>query len=296
MDRGLPDNLKRLYSALGNSESDPLVGLLSGDSFTVDDVEFVCDYQPGSTADRFFIVKGMEHVRQYRDLLDDLAPEAIFELGIAEGGSTALTALVAEPRKLVAIDNETQPLRALEDFVARHGLTEVVRSYWDTSQGDADRLREIVHAEFAGDPLDLVIDDASHQLALTRSSFDTLFPFLRPGGLYVIEDWNHDHVWYDGIVASLRDPSAPEHEERVREMREAMASGPSRPPPQPLSELAVDLLLARASSGDAIAEVTFGEYSMVARRGPGELRSGEFRVRDLYTDHFGLAPGASGRR
>jgi predicted methyltransferase len=35
--------------------------------------------------------------------------------------------------------------------------------------------------------LDLVVDDTSH-LGPTRASFNTLFPRLRPGGVYVIED------------------------------------------------------------------------------------------------------------
>jgi hypothetical protein len=34
-----------------------------------------------------------------------------------------------------------------------------------------------------------VIDDASHIYEPTRASFETLFPYLRPGGLYIIEDW-----------------------------------------------------------------------------------------------------------
>ena len=40
-----------------------------------------------------------------------------------------------------------------------------------------------------GEPLDLVIDDASHLYGPTMASFEVLFPRLRPGGLYVIEDW-----------------------------------------------------------------------------------------------------------
>ena len=53
-------------------------------------------------------------------------------------------------------------------------------------------------------PLDLVIDDASHMYQPTKASFEALFPCLRPGGLYVIEDWawthwkefqTQDHPW-----------------------------------------------------------------------------------------------------
>jgi hypothetical protein len=37
------------------------------------------------------------------------------------------------------------------------------------------------------------LDDASHIYEPTLSSFQTLFPLLRPGGLYIIEDWAWEH-------------------------------------------------------------------------------------------------------
>jgi 23S rRNA U2552 (ribose-2'-O)-methylase RlmE/FtsJ len=43
--------------------------------------------------------------------------------------------------------------------------------------------------ESLGDaPFDIIIDDGSHQLAHQLKSFEILFPRLREGGLYVIED------------------------------------------------------------------------------------------------------------
>jgi predicted O-methyltransferase YrrM len=292
--QGLPKNLARLHRSFGRSDDQPVEPLLPGDSFTVEDVEFVCDYQAGSSADRFYIVKDLQHIRWYRDLFDRIQGAAIFELGIAEGGSTALTALLARPRKLVAIDNEEERLAALDQFIDARGLGSVVRPYWGVDQGDAERLREIADVELAGDHLDLVIDDASHQLHLTRSSFDTLFPYLRPGGLYVIEDWSNDHVFFDAVVAALKDPSAPWHAEATRSLQAAMA-GPAEErlaKPEPLSTLGIELMLARASSGYAIDEVRFGPDSIQVIRGPAPLDSA-FHLRDLYDDHFGLDP--SGR-
>jgi predicted O-methyltransferase YrrM len=289
--RRLPDNLARLYDTFGIDAETPF-SLLPGDSFVVDGVEFVCDYQPGSTADRFFIVKPLPHVERYLALFEEHKGAAIFELGIAEGGSTALAALVAEPRKLVAVDLEPQRLEALDELVERRGLSDTVRTYWGVDQSDRARLVEIVEEEFGGEPLDLVIDDASHQLAPTRASFEALFPCLRAGGLYIIEDWNSDHVFYDAVGEALRDPSLPGHEERMQRIREAMASKTPKQAarPEPLSNLVVELLLARASSVGAIEELTLGEFSVVVRRGPGELDPRTFGVRDLYRDHFGLDP------
>ena len=37
------------------------------------------------------------------------------------------------------------------------------------------------------------MDDASHTYEETKASFEFLFPLLRPGGIYVMEDWNWAH-------------------------------------------------------------------------------------------------------
>jgi hypothetical protein len=51
--------------------------------------------------------------------------------------------------------------------------------------------------QFDGGPLDLVVDDCSHLYEPTRASFNELFPRLRPGGAYVIEDWVWAHTPLD---------------------------------------------------------------------------------------------------
>lgn len=69
------------------------------------------------------------------------------------------------------------------------------------NQEDREAVREIAEHEFDA-PLDLVIDDASHLYEPTRTSFDALFPLLRPGGLYIVEDWQMAYV-----EDFVRDPS-----------------------------------------------------------------------------------------
>ena len=298
MTERLPDNLKLLYEAFSKEAID---GILPGESFFVDDVEFVCKYAPESTANRFFIVKPMTLVDHYREVCRGVAGGTIFELGIAEGGSTALFALLAKPRKIIAVDLEPQPLVALSEFSAAHGLSEVVRPYYGVDQSDHKRLAEIVTAELGDDPIDLVVDDASHFLELTRSSFDSLFPRLRPGGLYMIEDWRSDYVFRDSVTKTLRSQAADDQAESTKKLREAIAAANRGERPKakpPLSQLAIELVLARASVGDAIAEVSVGEFCLTVRRGAGELDPDTFRLADLYTDYFNYLPkddGAGGR-
>lgn len=274
-------NIEMLQELFG---SDRLYAPAEGDVFSVDGIEFVCDYASGSTAERFFIVKQAEHVRQYRALCARFRKGTIVELGIAEGGGTVLTALEAAPTRLVAVDLESQRLAALDEFIEARGLQDVVRPRYGVDQGDRTGLAQVIDEEVDGAPIDLVVDDASHLLGFTRTSFETLFPKLRPGGIFAIEDWNADHVWRDAILAELR--AAPP-EEKAKFLAPAANESPPAEPRRPLSDLAVELLLARASSGDAVASVTVNEYWVLVERGPADLDPTTFRVADLFNDHFG---------
>lgn len=57
-------------------------------------------------------------------------------------------------------------------------------------------------------PLDIVIDDGSHLSNQVITSFHALFPHVRPGGLYVVEDLQTSY-WpgWDGSSESLHEPT-----------------------------------------------------------------------------------------
>jgi hypothetical protein len=126
----------------------------------------------------------------------------LFELGVWEGGGTVFWFEWLQPEKHVAVDaldREDSP--HFREYVDGRGLSDRIRTHWRVDQADREKLLQIAAAEFFG-PLDLVIDDASHELERTQSSYETLFPLLRPGGLYVIEDWN-----WGLIPAFVEDPA-----------------------------------------------------------------------------------------
>jgi demethylmacrocin O-methyltransferase len=88
-------------------------------------------------------------------------------------------------------------------------------------QADAHLLTELT--ERMG-PIDIVIDDGSHLSAHVLTSFQILFPALRPGGIYVIEDlqtsywpgWNGGHLgtsidYLKSVVDELH------HQDQLRE-------------------------------------------------------------------------------
>lgn len=134
------------------------------------------------------------------------APRRVFEAGIWAGGSVVLWAELLQPDRLVAIDVERRDdigsvnAANLAEYLRRPDRAERVRLFWETDQGDALRLRAIVRQELGG-ALDFVIDDASHEHGPTKQMFEALFPLVRPGGWYAIEDWAWDlqpGCWWRG--------------------------------------------------------------------------------------------------
>lgn len=117
----------------------------------------------------------------------------VLELGIFDGGSLAFWVETLNPSKIVGVDLQRKTnSEYFSRYLASRGLSQRVKTYWGVDQSDATALHEIAQTEFDGQ-LDMVIDDASHFYSLTKASFEILFPLLRPGGLYVIEDWAWGH-------------------------------------------------------------------------------------------------------
>ena len=120
----------------------------------------------------------------------DFQPRKILELGMLDGGSLVFWFEYFHPEKIVGIDKtQKTDSKYFQRYAARGDRVSRIKTYWGTDQADRRRLIEIANNEFDG-PLDLVFDDASHMYELTKISFETLFPLLRPGGLYIIEDWS----------------------------------------------------------------------------------------------------------
>jgi predicted O-methyltransferase YrrM len=235
------------------------------------------------------VMKDRVLVERYLRLSEEIRPALIVELGIRRGGSTALLWELNEPEKLVALEISPEPQPLLRDFIESRGLGDGLRPRYGIDQSDRDRVAAVLDEEFGDRPIDLVIDDASHFYDETVSSFETIFPRLAPGALFVIEDWNHEHVVAEKIALAVADTSRPDHDALVRrldEMKaEQLASAPPRPP---LVRMPVELVLACASLGDVVREVAIDDDWVVVRRGAEPLDPRTFRLADLVHDHFGL--------
>ncbi len=255
--------------------------------------DFHCDHRLQAVPEGHLPVrKPRRLVEGYADLArDGGAQPRIVELGIQNGGSTAMLSELFQPDKLVAVELAEAPVELLATYIAQHGFEQTVRPYYGVDQSDRSRLTQILDDEFGDEALDLVIDDASHLYAETLASFDVLFPRLRPGGRFVIEDWRWEHA----VARRMEEISAGGGEASVNQakrleaaMAERSASKPSKP--TPFSRLVMELVLAQACS-DSVAGLTMNSFRVVVERGPTALDAASFRLSDLYDDHLGqLAP------
>jgi predicted O-methyltransferase YrrM len=182
------------------------------------------------------------------------APRHILELGVWSGGSAVLWAELLRPDKLVAVDVAREDrmgedhLGNLRGYLRDRKLETRLRFCWEVDQTDGPALREIVRSEMGG-VIDLVIDDASHAYAHTRRAFEVLFPLVRPGGWYAIEDWS----WDLGLGS--------EHPE---EMKKA----------PPLSPLVLELVRLAGSDSRVVRRARVEQGIAFFERGEGSLADG----------------------
>ena len=288
MTRRRPRNLEILADAFGGQEI--IESIFSGESFVVDGVEFVCGYVAESSAERFYILKPMHLIDRYRDLATHASGGNIVELGIAEGGSAALLALWASPAKLVTLDNETSRLDALDEFAAQRGLGDRLRPYFGVDQADRNRLAEIIDKEFGDAPLDLVIDDASHAYWPTRASFETLFPRIRPGGRYVIEDWEADIAMADSVRIAFADPSSPHHERVRQSIAASLKTGPGgrSSAGTTMARLALEIVILCGGQSRLVADISINKSFVAVTRGDAVVHAPDFRLDSYGVNGHGL--------
>lgn len=149
-------------------------------------------------------------------------PVRVLEIGILQGGSMWYWAeLFPHPETLiVGIDLQIPPI-ALPQNVRVHVC----------DQNDPASLQEVA-AQYG--PFDLIVDDGCHFTTETRTCFTTLFPAVKVGGSYVIEDWAVGY-WLD------RDPR---YRGMVEVVTEIMRGSPA---------MSIDALLISLNPGQAYA-------------------------------------------
>jgi hypothetical protein len=119
------------------------------------------------------------HLERFRGL-----PVRVLEIGVYRGGGLAMLSNYLGPdARLVGLDVDEAAVRAVG------GRFPVVLG----DQEDPEVLRQL--NEKYG-PFDVVIDDGGHTMQQQIVTIETLFPLLREGGVFIVEDC-HTSYWPD---------------------------------------------------------------------------------------------------
>ena len=232
----------------------------------INDVSFnlSCDtneLQTGSSNnDSFLLGKPKEMVEKSFALGQQKEIKKIFEMGILQGGSVVLYDQIFTPEKMVAIEYVDKPVAALTNYTNKHRKSEIIRPYYGVNQADRSKMELILNAEFPDKDIDLIIDDASHLYDETRQAFNICFPYLKNGGLYVIEDWAWAHWsgdYWQKSNAYFNNRTA-------------------------LSNLLIELFMLAASCPNFIKDIIVEPSVITVTRGGGALPENEFNIEDHY--------------
>ncbi len=213
-----------------------------------------------STPEQFILMKSRSMVDWYETAFAGAnRPSRVLEIGIFKGGSVVLFSELWQPERLVAVDIAADPIPALDEYISRYGLSDRISALYGVDQADTETMRTILSEEFGGVPIDLVVDDGCHFYDETKAAFEAVFPFLRPGGVYVIEDWGWAH-W-------------------PGEWQENGGPWPDKPA---LTMLALELAMLCALRFDLIESVDITAGLIVVRKGPAETIDHPFSLSDSY--------------
>jgi len=118
-------------------------------------------------------------------------PVSYCEVGVFEGGSLEWASrFFANPDvRIVGLDIDLPQVTFEDQRIS------LIRC--DQNDG-----RNLARVGVTVGPFDLIVDDGSHLARETTTTMTFLWPFLRPGGWYAIEDWNAGfthHPMYRGM-------------------------------------------------------------------------------------------------
>ncbi len=214
--------------------------------------------------------KNRDFTNRYLALVDEFEHCKMVEVGVDQGGSTSFFTKLLRPQTLLAFELSKQPVARVMDFLVRHDPEGRVAIHWGVDQSDRVEVPRLVDAAFKDQALDLVIDDASHLLAPTTATFEMLFPRLRPGGLYIIEDWSWNHLQELNVQRAISvDPEGDIAKSVIATARAAKIDFE-----MPMSSLICQLVVAAGRNPEWITEVRATDGFCEIRRGDADIAPG----------------------
>jgi hypothetical protein len=165
--------------------------------------------------DKYYSNKPHYYLSIYEQYLAKLVEEpiALLELGVHRGGSLEMwaeffpkgTIVGIDLKDIIEVDLSGKPLIVDGKTVIKQFSSDRIVSR-KGSQADRSFLNDL-SAECAPGGWDIVMDDCSHVGELSLASFLSLFPLLKVGGLYIVEDWGvgYSTKFPDGARFSVSD-------------------------------------------------------------------------------------------
>ncbi|MBW4437907.1 MAG: polysaccharide pyruvyl transferase CsaB [Pleurocapsa minor GSE-CHR-MK-17-07R] len=155
----------------------------------------------GDIGEKVTLLKQEHYLRFYDQLFRSMQnlPLNILEVGVYKGGSLLMFGQYFRNARILGVDlnpPESIVYSEIENSDLRNRVAVALGS-----QEDIEFLRTSIAQHFVNQPLDIVIDDASHMYQQSRITFDYVFDHqLKSGGLYIIEDWGAGYWpnWPDG--------------------------------------------------------------------------------------------------
>lgn len=156
----------------------------------MNDKEFLSPSDTWTNKPPYYLSVYSKHLIHLRD-----KPIKLLELGVHRGGSLEMWGSSFPNATIAGIDikpvlatNEAGVVLRENGEPVQYKFSSERIQFRQGSQSDAEFLTA-VSAEIAPDGWDVIIDDASHVGSLSLASFKALFPRLKKGGLYIVEDW-----------------------------------------------------------------------------------------------------------
>jgi predicted O-methyltransferase YrrM len=214
-----------------------------------------------STLEQFLLLKNSGLVQSTLDLLPNPVHNMV-EFGIFKGGSVALYEALLSPERFVGVEIRPDRIEPLDQYLERRHATDRVRLYYGTDQRDRKVLSSIAFGNFEGRSIDLVIDDGAHRYEASKTSLNVFLPLLRPGGVYLIEDWAWAH-WLD------------------KEAQEAVATDYSDQE-SPLTKLIFEAVMLAASRPGIIRDIVIDSSRAFLIRGEEDIANENFDISEAY--------------
>ena len=101
---------------------------------------------------------------------------AVFEIGVDKGSSIKMWRDYFANAKITGMD--------IKQFKPQEPMGERVEVFC----GDQTKTKDLLAIADKNGPFDLIVDDGSHDNHAQLHSFGVLWPYVKPGGFYIVED------------------------------------------------------------------------------------------------------------